>query len=214
MDFGKLLPKDRVLDDEGKLEMFLKNGAYWMPANTAVSINSFTKWEQAFRVFSNIYCKANPHQAAELIEYNHVIYTISLAYTWENVYTYDREFRMHMARFPQRSWAMILPQAWSLRLRDRITNQGGSAGSSNFRNAGKQSEPCRRFNWGKCNFGAQCKYEHRCSYCFKFGHGVLTCRKAQGDRSTLTSSGKDKDFKRNSPFGKQIQMENTDKAKV
>ena len=37
---------------------------------------------------------------------------------------------------------------------------------------------------GKCNFGATCKYEHRCSYCFKFGHSVLNCRKAASDRNS------------------------------
>ena len=186
VDFGKLLPRDRILDDEGRMEMYVHNGkTYWMPVTNVVNINNFAKWEQAFRVFSNIYCKANPHRSAELIEYNHVIHTIAMAYTWENVYTYDNEFRMHMAKFPHRSWAMILQQAWSLRLRDRIMAGqifGNSASTSGFSNCSKVSEPCRRFNRGKCNFGATCKYEHHCSYCFKFGHGVLQCRKAQNDR--------------------------------
>ena len=121
VDFGKLIPRDRVVDEDGKMEMYVKNGrTFWMPVSHTVSINSFARWEQAFRVFPNIYCKANPHRASELIEYNHVIHTIAMAYTWDNVYTYDKEFRMHMARNPHRSWAIILQQAWSLRLMDRI----------------------------------------------------------------------------------------------
>ena len=206
IDFGKLLPKDKVMSEEDrKLKMIIKNGkTFWTPASNSVSINSFAKWEQAFRVYSNVYCKANPNCAAELIEYNNVIHTIAMAYTWDNMYTYDREFRIHMSRFPQRSWAMILQQAWSLRLRDRITVGNnwwtiGNASGSNGNGGGKRSqinEPCRRFNRGRCNFGSNCKYKHRCSYCFKFGHGSVNCRKAQGDRQNFRSKKQDEGEKR------------------
>ena len=126
VDFGKLLPKDRMIEEEGRMEMYVKNGrTYWAPASVSVNIGSFSKWEQAFRVFSNIYCKENPSRAAELIEYNHIIHTISQNFSWENVYSYDKDFRLHIARNPQRSWSMILQQAWSLRLRDRITHSFG-----------------------------------------------------------------------------------------
>ena len=53
----------------------------------------------------------------------------------------------------------------------------------------KVSEPCRSFNRGKCNFGSNCKYEHRYSYCYKYGHGAVNCRKAQGDRGNKKSHG-------------------------
>ena len=98
MLFGKLIPPDRVIN-EGRIEMYVKNGRlYWMPASNAININSIARWEQAFWVFSNIYCKVNPHHSAELIEYNHVTHTITLLYTWDNVYVFDKEFRMHMMR--------------------------------------------------------------------------------------------------------------------
>ena len=85
---------------------------------------------------------------------------------------------------------MILQQAWSLCLRDRITgnHSWGLASSENVNNnsnRAKISEPCRRFNRGKCNFGTNCKYEHKCSYCFKYGHGSVNCHKAQGDRRNI-----------------------------
>ena len=126
VEFGKLIPWDKVIDNEGRMELCVRNGkTFWMLVSNTVSINSFARWEQAFRVFSNIYSKANPHRAAELIEYNHVIHTIALAYTWENVYSYDKEFCMHMSRNPHRSWAIILQQAWALRLRDSLSNHAG-----------------------------------------------------------------------------------------
>ena len=94
VDFGKLLPCDKVMaEEDNRMEVVVRNGkAFWVPVSSAVSINSFTKWEQAFRVYSNIYCKSNPHRSAELIEYNHIIHTIAMAYMWENVYQYDKEF--------------------------------------------------------------------------------------------------------------------------
>ena len=124
-----------------------------------------------------------------------MIHTIALAYTWENVYTYDKEFRLHMARFPQRSWAIILQQAWSLRLRDRIHgnswNGSSSSGGSSHGNMSRArvNEPCRRFKKGKCNFGNNCKYNHKCTYCKKFGHSVLSCRKAVSDRNNGGNTG-------------------------
>ena len=188
VDFGKLIPRDRVLrEDDGRMEMVVKNGrTFWVPYAETTVISSFNKWEQAFRVFANLYTKAHPHRSAELIEYNHIIHTISLTYLWENVYMYDKDFRLHLARFPDRRWGLILQQAWFLRLKDRIgtvRSDGFSGGSGNFNNnRGKVNEPCRRFNRGKCNYGAACKYEHRCNYCFKFGHANVNCRKAIADR--------------------------------
>ena len=41
--------------------------------------------------------------------------------------------------------------------------------------------------FGRCSFGSSCKYEHRCSYCFKFGHTVINCRRLkanQDDKNT------------------------------
>ena len=193
VDFGKLIPKDRVLtEDDGRLQMTVKDGkAFWTPIHESVSIGSFSRWEQAFRVFSNIYTRAHPHRASELIQYNHVIHTIAMTYSWDNVYNYDKDFRIHMGRNPGRSWSIILHQAWAMRLRDRLHKfdnnhfRGHGHGSSpQDRDRVKISEPCRRFNRGKCNFGGGCKYEHRCSYpqCRKFGHGYFSCRKMIADR--------------------------------
>ena len=63
IDFGKLLPKDRLLvEDEGKLELVIRNGkTFWVPVSEAITINGFSRWEQAFRIFANIYAKHHPH---------------------------------------------------------------------------------------------------------------------------------------------------------
>ena len=160
VDFSKLLPRDRVISEEDcRMNLVMRGGrSFWVPVNEGIQISNFSRWEQAFRVFSNIYTKAFPHRSSELIQYNHIVHTISLSYTWENVYSYDREFRLHMSKNP---------------------NQVGYAPGYERK---KNAEPCRRFNRGKCNFGPTCKFDHKCSYCFKFGHGSVNCRKAQNDR--------------------------------
>ena len=196
VDFAKLLPKGRFSkdNDESRLELVSRGGAtFFVPASNRdnVAIINFSKWEQAFRVFSNIYIRAYPSRATELIQYNHIIHMAASTYTWENVYMYDKEFRTHISHFPQRSWSVILQQAWAMYLKDRIQfrndknnnygQQVQSDGSPSFR-----KEICQRFNKGKCTNGRSCKYYHRCDPklggCGKFGHGVHICRLASGKK--------------------------------
>ena len=123
IDFARLILQNRVsAEDDHHMEMVNYGGhTFWVPASdrTAISINSFSKWEQAFRVFSNIYTREYPNRSSELIQYNHVIHTASLNFQWDNVYHYDKEFRFHLARHPERSWSVILQQAWTMYLKDR-----------------------------------------------------------------------------------------------
>ena len=99
IDFGKLLPKDRVTpDNEGRMELTMKNGhAYWSPVMDTVAINGFSWWKQGFRIFSNVYTRRFPEKSGKLIQYNHIIHSIANQYVLENVYSYDKEFRMHLA---------------------------------------------------------------------------------------------------------------------
>ena len=117
---------DTVGGHDDKLELIYKNSQTFFVLACdcdTISITSFHRWEQAFRIFSNIYLKERPDRASELIQYNHVIFTASNTFTWENVYQYDREFRIHLGSFPERSWDIILQQAWSMYLKDRYNSQ-------------------------------------------------------------------------------------------
>ena len=156
IDFGKLLSKDRILTEEdGRMELIMKNGrTYWSPISDAVTINGFARWEQAFRIYSNIYTSEHPQKSGELIQYNHIIHSISLSYVWENMYAYDKEFRIHISKHPEHSWAVILQQAWSMKLRDRISHSEGGHFSSRFNGSSsggknKSNEPCKKYNKGK-----------------------------------------------------------------
>ena len=154
-------------------------------------INSYSKWEMAFRIFTNIYASKFPTRATELTQYSHVIHTAAMTYVWPNVYKYDKDFRMHLSLHPKRSWGIILTQAWNMRLREKLSSNGGSGHNSNTggRNGGynggtpgsadkRRRDVCYRFNRGKCTYGLNCKFEHKCALCLKFGHGSHNCRRA------------------------------------
>ena len=129
IDFGKLLPRDKIIvEEDGKMELVIKNGrTFWVPVSETTVINSFSKWEQAFRIYSNVFTRTYPGKSSELIQYNHIIHSIAMQYIWDNVYSYDKEFRIHMAKHhPNHSWAVILQQAWSMKLRDRLPPRGES----------------------------------------------------------------------------------------
>ena len=190
VDLAKLLPKDRVAqEDDQRLQMMVRNGqTFWVPMNENVAINNFTRWELAFRAYSDIYSRANPSRSCELIQYNYIIHTISTQFIWENVYSYDKDFHLHMARHPLRNWTIILQQAWTMRLKDRIRTSE-FVPNGRLKAKANSHEICRRFNRVKCSYGFSCKYDHRCLYCFKFGHASLNCRKAIVDRKEKGGSG-------------------------
>ena len=183
VDFARLLPRNKLGNNpsEQKMELINKGGqTFFVPANDkdSLSVSSFHCWEQAFRVYSNIYLQDHQDRAAELIQYNHIICTASASFVWENVYNYDKEFRQHLSMFPNRSWAIILQQAWSLCLKDRITpgqhRFNGAHSSNRFK-----KEVCNWFNQGLCTAGRSCKFDHRCLECGKFGHGKHICQSAK-----------------------------------
>ena len=125
-DLSRVLSQGRnVFEEEGqRLEFINKNGStYLSPATDkgdVTAISSYFKWEQAFRICSNVLTSKFPHKATKSLQYNHTIQTASMTYVWENVYSYDKEFRYHISRHPLRSWSVILQQAWTMLIKDRL----------------------------------------------------------------------------------------------
>lgn len=184
----KLIPRsDRGLSymDENRLELVQREGhAYFVPAEdkNLTPINNFRQWERAFRVYAGIFSQANPHRAAEMYQFVSNIQAASNVYIWENVASYDRIFRRLMHDNPGRNWGLIYQQAWTLELRVPLPYLQGNSQLQNKKGGNTSSrslrEACRKFNnTGKCSFGQSCKYDHRCNYCGKFGHGEIKCHK-------------------------------------
>ena len=183
-----------------RLELVHKGGqVYFMPAERETGgITSLYKWEQAFRIFYNIYTQSHPSKATELIQYNHIICTVAMSYSWYNIYTYDQEFRTHLGTYPDQSWSIVLQQAWSMCLKDRIggnsnANFSGHGQKNGFGSTKSKEELCKCFNKGLYMSGRLCHYDYRCLGCGKFGHGVHICGNKRssgdgGDAGTSTSN--------------------------
>ena len=196
VDFSKLLRRDRPGEEDTiqqKMVMANKGGmSYWVPFNDkSQGINGYARWEQAFRVYLDVYTSRYLERTSELIQYNHIIQTASHHYAWENVYLYDRESRRHMERHPERSWGVILQQAWTMFLKDHLNstpsgngNRNNSNGTNNEHKSAVSRCLCFTFNRGECTYGSRCKFEHRCGFCGKFGHGTFNCRKASSSGHT------------------------------
>ena len=178
----KLLVKDRFKrrGDDSRLEWFRnkEGNTFLAPADRDNKINGLCKWESAFRVYSAIYSKVNPHRVAEIWQYIYVINTTAANFVWENVAFYDFTFRQMMALNPQCSWAKTYNQMWNLAMHEPLHQ--GQQSRANFRNKNNEGNrrfrrPCWKYNKNQ-SCGPNCDFEHKCSYCGN-GHAVIDCNK-------------------------------------
>lgn len=156
-----------VSSDEGKPS--------FVPDDDTKELNSYQKWEEAFEIFASIYIRGNPGRANELYEYKYDIRDAAQTYIWENVFDYDIEFRLHMARHKDRDWGARLTDKYQKFMKNHLRYD--RAESQNHHNSGaqhisanlgsnsksiKNRENCRRYNKGRCTWGKNCRYLHRC----------------------------------------------------
>lgn len=195
IELHTLLPKrsyHRFRDKKPGYTFSLEEGRpSFVQEDDSKELNSFAKWEEAFEIYASIYIRAHPSRANELSEYKYDIRDAASTYIWENVFDYDIEFRLHMAKHPDRDWAARLTDKYTKFMKNHIrfecnsNNYGGRQGSQTFvpstpnsRNP-KGQENCRRYNKGRCTWGKDCRYAHRCDICGKRGHGAVICRNAE-----------------------------------
>ena len=201
VDLEKLLPKIRGKpnQNDNHMDLVYKDGhSYFVPVASDTKIMGVRKWEQAFRIYATVYCQANPLRAAEIWQYVYTINSVESAYIWDNVYQYNITFRQLMSQYPNRSWAKIYNQMWSLTMREPIqrntatqwrNNQSHAVAHTNgqgTQNASqgekikcKKPNYCWAFNKGFCKDGAACKFVNRCSYCDAADHALPNCQKAK-----------------------------------
>ena len=157
-------------------------------------IDNIRKWEQAFRIYTTIYCSANPHRAGEILQYTETIHRAAAIFNWDNVARYDYVFRQLMAQKPHRSWAKIYNQMWNTTLNEPIRRFEQSNKNANNNNNGKRKDfkenCCWRYNKSTCKFGKNCKFEHKCSYCGSFNHPFSKCNKRRNSSSGASEQKK------------------------
>ena len=187
IELSKLLQKGAHIEPRNnRLQLVNKDGmSYFVPSlDRETKIDNIKKWEQAFRVYTTIYCNANPTRSGEILQYVDVIHRAAATFSWENVAKYDYVFRQLMAAKPHRSWAKVYTQMWNITLNEPLKKFPESAQFSGRNGNGKKRESvCWKFNKGNCTYGKGCKFEHKCSYCGGSNHGASTCLKKQNKRS-------------------------------
>ena len=124
VEMEEILPKNknRLSDETNRFNLIhKKNGSvYAVPAKEETKITNVRRWDQAFRIYSTLYSRANPERASEILQYADTINDAACTFTWENVAYYDYHFRKLMDKNPERSWAKINTHLWAKAMRDHV----------------------------------------------------------------------------------------------
>lgn len=204
VDLARFLPRDLdVVDEDENLVLTNKDGkTYHVPPSERDlgTINTFKKWQLAFKVFMSIYMEEHPNKlpvvAPEFIQYMQLIEDMTTTWIWDNVYKYDKRHRRMMAQFKNRHWHVPYQAARAELKTTHIMHNFSQTNAKVKKQQGpgakQRKEACRNFNRGKCTYGTTCRYDHKCSRCGKFGHGAFQCRQKD---STVSP---DKNLKDNS----------------
>ena len=188
----KLIQRKTQLEPkDDRLQLINKDGvSYFVPSiDRETKIDNIRKWEQAFRVYTTIYCSANPTRSGEILQYTDVIHRAASTFSWDNVAKYDYVFRQLMAAKPHRSWAKVYTQMWNITLNEPLKKFQESHNYQGKTSQRKRESVCWKFNKTGCSFGKNCKFEHKCSYCGGYSHGASTCNKKQGKKSDKGKGG-------------------------
>ena len=211
VELEKLFPRNRtqVLTDERRLQFFYQNGeTFFAPAEKDGKINSVHKWEQALRVYAAVYCATNPSRSAEIWQYVLTINKAGASYSWENMYFYDSTLRHLMENKPNRSWAKMYTQMWTLAMCDPLVKNYQNNYAS-FQGHGSNSSQQRRNKFNSSNSGsngvssaqkpkycgkftknrthkANGTYVHRCSYYDGADHARVSCNKRNSKETKET----------------------------
>lgn len=188
IELHKLLPRDfDLIDEDENLCLTNRDGkTYHVPPleREGNNVNSFKKWQIAFKVFMAVYIEEHPDRVKkplEFIQYMQMIEEMTTTWIWENVYKYDKKHRRMMQQFPRRHWHVPYQSAKGVLKTTHAMNinVGNSKNRKSTSSGRGKKDICRNFNRGKCSYGASCRYDHKCATCGRFGHNALQCRQKE-----------------------------------
>ena len=145
VELEKLIQKKILQYDykeEGRMQLVNRDGvSYFIPTiDKETRIDGIKKWEQAFRVYTTIYCNANPSRSGEILQYVDIIHRAASIFNWDNVAKYDYVFRQLMATKPHRSWAKVYTQMWNLTLNEPIKKLNDNSNNNGNRGQRKKGQ--------------------------------------------------------------------------
>ena len=70
IELEKLLPKDKIIHSDGRLQMILNEGSGYMQLKPITerdppAINSLHRWEQAFEIYATICTAVHPNRSSD-----------------------------------------------------------------------------------------------------------------------------------------------------
>ena len=158
-------------------------------------INSIHTWMDAFLIFASVFLKAHPQRAQELLKYASLIRTAASKFHGWGWRWYDAQFRMRQQRQPQRSWAAIDGELWTLIVatppahnfpvqsrpntnsnRNMFRNSSTSRGQGRRPSGGRKESLCFAFNGSGCD-RSTCRFSHKCTKCQALDHGAQFCKR-------------------------------------
>ena len=179
VEFGSLIVENQLPEDQ-RFELVSSDGGVpkYKPVSQSKKIDSWNRWQQAFRVYFSIYTVAYPSRITGLLEFENLIQVLSTRYPWNSVYNYERKFRIALSSETNPKWGVpdnvLMTTDLLAPMGKEKPGPGPVKGQAQNRQMGGQI--CFAYNAGKCTYGDRCKFEHRCSRCKKYGHSELTCR--------------------------------------
>lgn len=117
VDFPYLLEKSENMghdENEFALSVGSNGQLQWQCSKPKRSINSVHQWTSAFLIYSAVFLGAHPKRTQELLKYAYLIRTAAARHEGWGWRSYDIQFRLRQQSQPQRSWASIDGELWSL----------------------------------------------------------------------------------------------------
>ena len=183
--------KDLVYDSQLNGELAVKGGQLTVLQQKHNQIKNIHTWTSAFINFMSIMLEKWPGKAQVYLKYMHVIRLAASRVSNLGWVSYDEQFRLRKARAPQSSSADVDVELWLLyvstpeKTTDNFTfRQPFLSGVGQKRAQGfqlghvqKGIRTCWGYNKGRCTYGKNCRFIHKCSECYG-NHPLPACSKS------------------------------------
>jgi hypothetical protein len=174
--------KDLVYDSQLNGELAVKGGQLTVLQQKHNQIKNIHTWTSAFINFMSIMLEKWPGKAQVYLKYMHVIRLAASRVSNLGWVSYDEQFHLRKARVPQSSWADVDVELWLLYVSapdspfltewDKNEHRDFSSDMSK-----KGIRTCWGYNKGRCTYGNNCRFIHKCSECYG-NHPLSACSKS------------------------------------
>ena len=170
-------------------------------------VDTFDKWCSAFHTFMAIYLTKHPGRAIEMLKYIETIRLAAIQFAGAGWKKYDEQFRLQQESNPSNSWGVINMELWVTVAAATAALPAHFSPSASQPSFGQGARGfCYAYNGPNGCHYRSCKFQHKCSKCFRMGHNAASCRVGGGfakQRPTFTPARKN-NLPQSVRFGKPV----------